>query len=66
MRWLLIVLLVAPAPGCCCTAPGAGAVAGYPAFAAPSSYEPCRGPDEVGYRRPCYPAYRPIGSASRP
>ena len=54
---LLLVLLVATAPGCCCTAPCAGPLAGSP-------YEACRGDYEAGYRRPCYPAYRPIGSAS--
>jgi hypothetical protein len=54
---LLLVLLVAAAPGCRCTMPGAGPLAG-------SSYEACRGDYDPGHRRPCYPAYRPIGSAS--
>jgi hypothetical protein len=54
---LLLVLLVAPGAGCCCTTPGTGPLAG-------SSYEACRGGYDPGSRRPCYPAYRPIGSAS--
>jgi hypothetical protein len=62
MRWLLLVLLAASAAGCCCPSPGicaggggpAASVAGYPAYRA---YTP-------GYRRPCYPAYRPVDSTA--
>jgi hypothetical protein len=58
MRSLLVlVLLLAAAPGCCCTPGGT-----LPPLPAP----PCRPDSTSGYRRPCYPAYRPIDSAATP
>jgi hypothetical protein len=62
MRSLLLpALLVASAPGCCCTASSSCAPGSAPAVSAPvcAEYTP-------GYRRACYPAYRPIESASSP
>lgn len=50
MRRLLLVLLMAAVSGCCGTPAG-------PDCTACRSYEP-------GYRRPGFPAYRPIDSAA--
>jgi hypothetical protein len=61
MRSLLaLALVVASAPGCCWT-PYSSCAAGGPAVSGPgcAEYTP-------GYRRACYPAYRPIDSASSP
>jgi hypothetical protein len=57
---LLFTLLVVSAPGCCWTSYSSCA-AGGPGVSGPgcSEYTP-------GYRRACYPAYRPIDSASSP
>jgi hypothetical protein len=66
MRSLLIlVLLGASAPGCCCTWDGPWAAGGHPALSGPGSAA-YRAAYTPGYRRPCYPAYRPIDSASLP
>jgi hypothetical protein len=56
---LLLALLVAPAAGCCCPSGGRCAAGSCPAVSGPgcAEYTP-------GYRRACYPAYRPIDSAS--
>ena len=58
---LLLALLVAPAPGCCCPSDGPRAFVSCPAVSGPggAAYTP-------GYRRACYPAYRPIDSAFAP
>jgi hypothetical protein len=58
---LLLALLVASAAGCCCTSSSSCAPASCAAVSGPAcaEYTP-------GYRRACYPAYRPIESASSP
>jgi hypothetical protein len=58
---LLLALLAASAAGCCCTSSSSCAAGGCPAVSGPgcAEYTP-------GYRRACYPAYRPIDSAASP
>ncbi len=66
MRLLLfLVVLAASATGCCCAPDTSCTTGNYPAFFAPS-YAACREAYSPGYRRPCYPAYRPITSAFSP
>ena len=62
MRWLLVLAVLAlSVPGCCYTSGGVSR-AGYDS-AGPA---PDCAPYTPGYRRACYPAYRPIDSASLP
>jgi hypothetical protein len=58
---LLLVLLVAFASGCRTTPAGPCAPGDCPGYSG-SGYTPYT----AGYRRPCYPAYRPIDSAYLP
>jgi hypothetical protein len=58
---LLLALLAASAPGCCWTSSSSCATGNCPAVSGPGCAE-----SAPGYRRACYPAYRPIDSASSP
>ena len=60
---LVVVLLAASAAGCCGPSGRPCAAGGSVALSGPGCDE-CRSAYTPGYRRPCYPAYRPIDSAS--
>lgn len=62
---LLLALLLASVSGCCSAPADCTAPVGRASLFAPDNIA-CRGPYSPGYRRPSYPAYRPIDSASIP